>query len=54
MKDFGVVKPKLAVLGLNPHAGENGKMGRRRIKEMILPAINSQKKQGVCFWPLSF
>ena len=46
IKDFGIVKPKIAILGLNPHAGENGKIGREE-KEIILPAINSQKKQGV-------
>jgi 4-hydroxythreonine-4-phosphate dehydrogenase len=38
IKDFGIRKPKIAVLGLNPHAGENGKMGNE--EEMaISPAI---------------
>lgn len=38
IKDFGIVRPKIAVLGLNPHAGENGKMGTEE-KEIIVPAI---------------
>lgn len=37
-KDFGIQRPKIAVFGLNPHAGENGKMGSEE-KEAILPAI---------------
>ncbi len=36
--DFGVSKPKIAVLGLNPHAGENGLLGKEE-KEMITPAL---------------
>jgi 4-hydroxythreonine-4-phosphate dehydrogenase len=38
IKDFGIVRPKIAVLGLNPHAGENGTMGTEE-KEIIIPAI---------------
>lgn len=38
IKDFGIIRPKIAVLGLNPHAGENGKMGTEE-KEIITPAI---------------
>jgi 4-hydroxythreonine-4-phosphate dehydrogenase len=45
-KDFGVVRPKIAVFGLNPHAGENGKMGTEE-QEIILPAINQAKQDGV-------
>ncbi|MBA4405774.1 4-hydroxythreonine-4-phosphate dehydrogenase PdxA [bacterium] len=41
-KDFGIINPKIAVLGLNPHAGENGQIGREEI-EFIKPAINSFK-----------
>jgi len=29
-KDFGITKPKIAVLGLNPHAGDEGLIGKRR------------------------
>lgn len=37
-KDFGIVKPRIAVLGLNPHAGDEGLLGSEE-KEIILPAI---------------
>ncbi len=37
-KDFGVKSPKIAVLGLNPHAGENGLIGKEE-NEIIKPAI---------------
>jgi 4-hydroxythreonine-4-phosphate dehydrogenase len=36
--DFGIAKPKIAVLGLNPHAGDKGVMGDEE-KNIILPAI---------------
>ncbi|MGO9482115.1 MAG: 4-hydroxythreonine-4-phosphate dehydrogenase PdxA [Candidatus Kryptoniota bacterium] len=39
-KDFGVKMPKIAVLGLNPHAGENGLIGKEE-NEIIKPAIQS-------------
>ncbi|MBU2019927.1 MAG: 4-hydroxythreonine-4-phosphate dehydrogenase PdxA [Bacteroidetes bacterium] len=45
-KDFGIIRPKIAVLGLNPHAGENGKMGSEE-SEKIIPAINLAKNEGV-------
>jgi 4-hydroxythreonine-4-phosphate dehydrogenase len=44
--DFGIEKPKIAILGLNPHAGENGNIGTED-KEVIRPAILSAKKKGV-------
>ncbi len=43
---FGIAKPRLAVTGLNPHAGENGNMGREEI-ETIIPAIAKLKAQGL-------
>ena len=46
VQDFGVVKPKVAVLGLNPHAGENGKIGNEEL-EIIIPAIEKAKSDGV-------
>lgn len=45
-KDFGIRKPKIAVLGLNPHAGENGKMGEEE-KEVISPAISRANNEGI-------
>lgn len=44
-KDFALVKPKIAVLGLNPHAGENGKLGQEE-KEIITPAIQASRAEG--------
>lgn len=45
-KDFGVIRPKIAVFGLNPHAGENGKMGTEEA-EIIAPAINHAQNEGI-------
>jgi 4-hydroxythreonine-4-phosphate dehydrogenase len=42
---FGVEQPRIAVAGLNPHAGENGQFGREEI-EIIAPAIAAAKAQG--------
>ncbi|MDR0363638.1 MAG: 4-hydroxythreonine-4-phosphate dehydrogenase PdxA [Bacteroidales bacterium] len=38
MRDFGIVKPRIAVLSLNPHAGENGFLGSEE-QDIIEPAI---------------
>ncbi len=46
IEDFGIRKPKIAVLGLNPHAGDNGLMGEEEI-EHITPAINELKNEGI-------
>lgn len=46
IKDFGIRKPKIAVFGLNPHAGENGKMGEEE-SSIINPAINEAKAEGI-------
>jgi 4-hydroxythreonine-4-phosphate dehydrogenase len=44
-KYFGAIKPKIAVLGLNPHAGEEGKIGLQE-KNIIIPAIQKLKDKG--------
>lgn len=44
--DFGIRHPRLAVCGLNPHAGENGRMGREEI-EIIAPAIAALQREGI-------
>lgn len=44
--DFSIRKPRIAVLGLNPHAGDNDLIGKED-KEMILPAIETSKSQGI-------
>jgi 4-hydroxythreonine-4-phosphate dehydrogenase len=43
-KDFGINKPKIAILGLNPHAGEDGLLGEEEEK-IIKPAILELKNQ---------
>lgn len=45
-KNLGIEKPKIAVAGLNPHAGENGLFGREEIEE-IQPAIDQALKEGI-------
>jgi 4-hydroxythreonine-4-phosphate dehydrogenase len=44
-KDFGIQRPKIAVLGMNPHAGENGKMGEEE-QQSISPAIAKVNGEG--------
>lgn len=44
-KDFGITKPKIAVLGLNPHAGDGGVIGDEDDK-ILKPLINDLKNQG--------
>ena len=51
--DFGIARPRLAVAGLNPHAGEHGALGREEI-EIIGPAIETLRSEGhVVAGPLS-
>lgn len=40
-------RPKLAVCGLNPHAGEHGLFGRREEEELIAPAVAAARGQGI-------
>ena len=44
--DFGIEKPTIAVLGLNPHAGDDGRIGKED-NEMVRPAILELKKKGI-------
>lgn len=44
--DFGIRKPRIAVLGLNPHAGDNSLLGTEEI-EIITPAILQTQKEGI-------
>lgn len=44
-RDFGIQRPKIAVFGLNPHAGENGKMGTEE-HDIIIPAVKQANAQG--------
>lgn len=52
-KDFNIIKPTIAVLGLNPHAGESGNIGKEEL-EIISPAISAAKSGGMlAFGPYS-
>ncbi|MEY3049137.1 MAG: hypothetical protein RL365_1175 [Bacteroidota bacterium] len=52
-QDFNIIKPKIAVLGLNPHAGESGTIGLEEM-EQISPAISNAKNVGIlAFGPYS-
>ena len=52
-KDFGVVEPKIAVLGLNPHCGDGGLLGDEE-QNIILPAVKKANDEGIlAFGPYS-
>ncbi len=51
-KDFGVDKPRIAVLGLNPHAGDEGLVGNEE-ETIIKPAIKEAKHNMMVFGPYS-
>src|SRR5205085_1682986 len=44
-RQFGIEHPRIAVAGLNPHAGESGTLGREEV-DIILPAIERLKEEG--------
>ncbi len=46
VEDFGVAAPRIAVAGLNPHAGEAGHLGREEI-EIIAPAVSALHEEGI-------
>lgn len=53
MQDFCIEKPKIAVLGLNPHAGDHGLLGKEEL-EIIEPAIRESFEKGIlAFGPYS-
>lgn len=45
-QDFTIPRPRIAVFGLNPHAGDNGLLGKEE-NDIILPAIVQAKKEGI-------
>lgn len=45
-QDFGIVKPRIAVLSLNPHAGDDGLLGKEE-ETIILPAMEEAERRGV-------
>jgi 4-hydroxythreonine-4-phosphate dehydrogenase len=51
-RDFGIDKPRIAVLGLNPHAGDEGLIGNEE-EQVIKPAIKDAKQSMLVFGPYS-
>jgi 4-hydroxythreonine-4-phosphate dehydrogenase len=45
-RDFGIDEPVIAVLGLNPHAGEAGHLGREEL-DVIIPAMDALRAEGM-------
>lgn len=46
IRDFGIKNPRLAIAGLNPHAGENGALGREEI-DIVAPALERLRSEGL-------
>jgi len=46
IQDFGIIKPRIAVLALNPHAGDKGLLGDEE-ETILLPAIEEAEKKGI-------
>jgi len=46
IQDFGIRKPRIAVLGLNPHSGDKGLIGTEEA-EFIVPAINKAREENI-------
>ncbi|MCF3935925.1 4-hydroxythreonine-4-phosphate dehydrogenase PdxA [Acuticoccus sp. M5D2P5] len=44
--DFGIAVPRIAIAGLNPHAGEDGRMGREEI-DLIIPSVERLRAEGL-------
>lgn len=49
-RDFDIEKPRIAILSLNPHAGENGLLGTEE-QDVIIPAIEQLAADILCFGP---
>lgn len=45
-RDFGIARPRIAIAGLNPHAGEGGTMGREE-EDLITPVIAALRAEGL-------
>ena len=46
LRDMGIASPRIAVSGLNPHAGENGMFGREEV-DHIAPAVEAARAKGI-------
>lgn len=52
-RDFGIIRPKIAVLGVNPHCGDGGLLGDEE-QNIILPAVKAASEEGImAFGPYS-
>jgi len=52
IQDFNIIKPRIAVLGLNPHAGDDGVIGKED-REIVAEAVRkAQEQQICCFGPI--
>jgi len=52
-RDFGIIRPRIAVLGLNPHCGDGGLLGHEE-QNIILPAVRQANDEGIlAFGPYS-
>jgi 4-hydroxythreonine-4-phosphate dehydrogenase len=47
LTDSGISRPRIAVCGINPHAGENGLFGQGEEEEKIVPAVNQAVAEGI-------
>ncbi len=45
-RDFGLAQPRIAVLGLNPHAGEDGHLGREEL-DLVIPLLQQLRSEGM-------
>lgn len=45
-RQFGIAQPRIAVCGLNPHAGEDGHLGREEL-DIIIPALDALRAEGM-------
>jgi len=53
LRQMGLTEPRIAVAGLNPHAGENGLFGQEELNE-IIPAVHAAQREGLSVtgpWP---
>jgi len=46
VEKFGIAQPKIYVCGINPHAGEDGHLGREEI-EVMIPALDELREEGI-------
>jgi 4-phospho-D-threonate 3-dehydrogenase / 4-phospho-D-erythronate 3-dehydrogenase len=47
LKKSGIDNPRIAVCGINPHAGENGLFGYGEEEEKVIPGVNKAKEEGI-------